>query len=61
MLRDEGEAYADALREAGVNVTSRRYLGMIHGFVSFPQVTEVAGRALADMGSDLAAALYAPT
>jgi acetyl esterase len=61
VLRDEGEAYADALREAGVNVTSRRYLGMIHGFVSFPQVTEVAARALADLGSDLAAALYAPS
>jgi acetyl esterase len=58
-LRDEGEAYADRLRAAGVEVTGRRYLGMIHGFVSMPYVTPAAQRALADLGADLRAALTA--
>jgi acetyl esterase len=33
-LRDEGRAYGDRLRRAGVDVVEREYPGQIHAFVS---------------------------
>jgi len=56
-LRDEGEAYADRLRAAGVPVAGRRYLGMIHGFSTMPFATPMADRSIADIAQDLRASM----
>jgi acetyl esterase/lipase len=61
VLRDEGEAYARKLSEAGVAVTQVRYGGTIHDLVllnpitntpapraAIPQAAEFLRRALAD-------------
>ncbi len=45
-LRDEGEAYAARLREAGVPATTRRYPGMIHGFFALPGIFDQGQRAI---------------
>ncbi|MCU1492250.1 MAG: alpha/beta hydrolase [Acidimicrobiaceae bacterium] len=41
-LRDEGEAYARRLVEAGVPTLQRRFLGQIHGSAMFTAVTPAA-------------------
>jgi acetyl esterase len=53
-LRDEGEAYAQRLDEAGVPTTLVRYDGMIHGFLRMPAVIDRAGAALDDLSAVLA-------
>jgi acetyl esterase len=45
-LSDEGQAYAEALRKAGVAVTHERFSGQIHGFVTMGRIIEDAGRAI---------------
>jgi acetyl esterase len=40
VLRDEGEAYANKLREAGVPVTAVQYQGIIHDFVMLNALRE---------------------
>jgi acetyl esterase len=48
-LRDEGEAYAAALRDAGVAVTVRRFDGMIHSFFWTLGATPSAASVIDDM------------
>jgi acetyl esterase/lipase len=55
-LRDEGEAYAARLREAGVPVTLKRYNGMIHGFFSLGAVFDQGKQAMAQAAAGLRAA-----
>jgi len=50
-LRDEGEAYAEKLRQAGVPVEVVRYESMIHGFVSFLGIVDQAAEALDLIGT----------
>jgi len=47
-LRDEGNAYAEALRAAGVEVDSRCYDGMIHGFFDMGPFSTAARAATDD-------------
>ncbi|MEC0308916.1 Carboxylesterase NlhH [Paenibacillus sp. GM2FR] len=42
VLRDEGEAYANKLREAGVRVTAVRFQGIIHDFVMLNDLADTA-------------------
>lgn len=58
-LRDEGEAYARRLQEAGVAVACTRYEGMIHGFLGLPAVFPQAHAALAEAAAALRLALAA--
>ena len=56
-LRDEGEALAVRLAEAGVTVTATRYLGQVHGFYRHPDQFDAAEPMLAAVAGFLAAYL----
>ncbi|WP_042371495.1 alpha/beta hydrolase [Streptacidiphilus neutrinimicus] len=60
VLRDEGEAYAAKLRQAGVPVTAVRYQGIIHDFVMLNALrgTHAAEAAIAQAVSYLGEALH---
>ncbi|HJL16327.1 MAG TPA: alpha/beta hydrolase [Sandaracinaceae bacterium LLY-WYZ-13_1] len=58
-LRDEGEAYAEALREAGVPTTLRCYESQIHGFVQMGGIVESAAHATDDLAAVLSQRLRA--
>ena len=48
-LHDEGVAYAESLRSAGVPVQLTEYAGMPHGYLSFPGVCRGASKAIAEV------------
>ena len=56
-LRDEGEAYADALEAAGVQVVRRRYDGLIHGFFGLGPISPACAAAVTELCADLKALL----
>ena len=59
-LRDQGEAYAARLRDAGVLRTGRREQGMVHNFMYWdlisPACSAAADRVAVDLRSALATA-----
>jgi adenosylmethionine-8-amino-7-oxononanoate aminotransferase/acetyl esterase/lipase len=61
VLRDEGEAYAQALERAGVPVERRIWTGTIHGFFRWLAATDVAEPAIEELGAALRRALAQET
>ena len=55
-IRDEGKAYAEKLKAAGVRVTHTCYHGMIHGFITMGKVLDAANAAIAESAAVLAGA-----
>ena len=56
-LRDDGLAYAERLRAAGVDVTTVHYDSMMHGFVSLADFLDDGRAALSEAAAAVARAL----
>jgi acetyl esterase/lipase len=52
-LRDEGEAYAERMREAGVRVALRRHPGLIHSFANMTAFSPSARAAMLEVAGAL--------
>jgi acetyl esterase len=57
-LRDQGEAYGEALRANGVHVVTKRYDGLIHAAANMTGVLDGGRQLVDDVGAQLRAALH---
>lgn len=57
VLRDEGEAYAERLKQAGNAVQLSRYAGMIHGFIAMSRLLQQYQQAINEIAHQFHAAL----
>ncbi len=60
-LRDDGFAYAEALRAAGVPVTHHHYDDVVHAFFSLVNLLERGNEAVAQVGGEIRAAVARAT
>ena len=60
-LCDQGEAYAEQLRHAGVSVLVKRYDGMIHPFLSLAGIIDAGRAAISDSATAVRQVLTADT
>jgi acetyl esterase len=58
-LRDEGEAFAERLREAGVRVALRRHPGLVHTFANLTAICPSARAAMLEAAGALRLGLAA--
>lgn len=61
VLRDDGFAYAEALRAAGVPVRHSNYIRAPHGLLSMPRLLPVARQMIAEISSEISHHLAATT
>ena len=52
-IRDDGLRYAEALRAAGVEVRATNYVGLPHGFASFPGVAHSGAQHRAELVTEI--------
>jgi acetyl esterase len=51
-LRDEGDAYVEAMRAADTTVHVRRFSGLVHGFANMAGISPAARAALIEVARE---------